>query len=190
VFFSLRRPSPAALSRLVREQGAEELSYPEVGATAAVLPGGYLHDHRQVDLGGFDADRFALAAKALRRWQAQLGAGLTIFPGTEVKPDATFALVVPLPVGFATAAGRVVYVIDKPEHYGFAYGTLPAHPEQGEEAFHVVRDGDRLVFRVVTFSRPRHPVARAGAPMTRFLQNRTIALYLSAMRQAALRDPP
>jgi uncharacterized protein (UPF0548 family) len=28
---------------------------------------------------------------------------------------------------------RVVYVLDEPERRGFAYGTLPGHPESGEE---------------------------------------------------------
>ena len=55
-------------------------------------------------------------------------------------------------------------VTDQPEEYGFAYGTLPAHPEQGEEAFHVARRSGRLVFTVTAFSRPRHPAARLGGP--------------------------
>ncbi len=190
MLLSLSPPSLEALSRLVREQGALDLTYTEVGATSAAMPAGYQHDRWEADLGSFDESRFARSADALRQWEAQQGAGLTIFPGEDVKPGATFALVIRLPVGFVTAAGRVVYVIDEPGHYGFAYGTLPAHPEQGEEAFHVERDGDRLRFRVVAFSRPRHPAARLGAPVSRFLQRRTIRSYLSAMRQAARLDLP
>ena len=189
--FSIRPPSPEALSRLVREQGTAELTYPEVGATfAAAMPAGYQHDHWEADLGGFAEGRFARSADALRQWRPQTGAGLTVFPGQDVAVDATFALVIRLPVGYATAAGRIVGVIDEPAHYGFAYGTLPAHPEQGEEAFHVERDGDRLRFRVVAFSRPRHPLARLGTPVTRAVQRRTIRSYLRAMRQAADLESP
>ena len=158
------------------------------------MPAGYQHDRWEADLGSFDAARFARAADALRHWEPQAGAGLTIFPGEDVAPGATFALVIrlpggPLPDAYATAAGRVVYVIDEPAHYGFAYGTLPAHPEQGEEAFHVERDGSRLRFRVTAFSRPRHPLARLGTPVSRILQRRTIQSYLLVMRQVAQRDP-
>ena len=40
---------------------------------------------------------------------------------------------------------RVVYVIDEPLRKGFAYGTLPGHPETGEEAFIVeYRDDDSV----------------------------------------------
>jgi uncharacterized protein (UPF0548 family) len=97
----------------------------------------------------------------------------------------TFALAVPLRVGYVTGAGRVVYVTDQPQEAGFAYGTLPAHPEQGEEAFHLARHGGRLVFAVTAFSRPRHPAARLGGPLTRALQLRANRSYLHAMRRAA-----
>jgi uncharacterized protein (UPF0548 family) len=62
---------------------------------------------------------------------------------------------------------------------------LPAHPEQGEEAFSIARDGDRLVFTVTAFSRPRHPAARLGGPATRAIQLRASRSYLHAMRRAA-----
>ena len=169
----------------MREQASRELTYAEVGATAATMPAGYRHDRWQEDLGRFDADRFARAADALRRWEIQRGAGLTIFPGEAVEPDMTFALVIRLPVGFALAAGRVVYVVDQPGNFGFAYGTLPSHPERGEEAFHVVRDGDQLSFRVTAFSRPRHPAARLGAPVARAMQLRVTRAYMTAMRHVA-----
>ena len=89
-----------------------------------------------------------------------------------------------------TGAGRVIYVTDQPQDYGFAYGTLPAHPEQGEEAFHIARDGGRLVCTVTPFSRPRHPVAWLGGPVTRAVQLRANRSCLRAMRRAAEPEPP
>lgn len=50
---------------------------------------------------------------------------------------------------------RVVYVIDEPNRKGFAYGTLPGHPETGEEAFVVEQAADGSVWLTITsISRP------------------------------------
>jgi len=172
--FSLIRPSAGALGDLVLGQAACELTYREVGASAGTMPLGYRHDRWEIDLGAFDEDTFR-----------RLAAGFTIAPGGPITAGLTFALVVPLPVGYVTGVGRVICVTDQPEDYGFVYGTLPAHPEQGEEAFHVARHGGRLVLTVIAFSRPRHPAARLGGPLTRALQLRANRSYLRAMRRAA-----
>jgi uncharacterized protein (UPF0548 family) len=187
--FSLVRPSAGALGDLVLGQTACDLTYREVGASAGTMPPGYRHDRWQIDLGTFDEDTFRRLAAALQHWQPQRGAGITIAPGGPVTAGLTFALVVPLPVGYVTGAGRVIHVTDQPQDYGFAYGTLPAHPEQGEEAFQVARHGGRLVFTVTAFSRPRHPAARLGGPLTRALQLRANRSYLRAMRHAAALEP-
>ena len=167
--FSLHRPSAEELSRIVSEQERCQLTYPEHGATDGTMPAGYHHDQWEADLGSFEQARFDQLAAALDRWQAQLGAGLTIFPAEPVRAGLTFAFTFRLPAVHVVAAGRIVYVTTEPGRRGFAYGTLPCHPEQGEEAFHVVRDGSRILFRVTTFSRPRHPIVRLGAPVSRAL---------------------
>jgi uncharacterized protein (UPF0548 family) len=183
--FSLTKPSPGSLSRLVAQQSDRELTYAQHGATAGDMPPGYHHDEWAAELGPFDQAAFDRLADQLRRWHVQTGSGLEIFPAEPVRPGLTFALWFRLPGAYATAAGRVVYVTSEPDRAGFAYGTLPAHPEQGEEAFHLVRDGDRLVFKVRAFSRPRHPLARLGAPVSRLLQVRMNQAYLKTMREAA-----
>jgi uncharacterized protein (UPF0548 family) len=188
--FSLVPPPDDALDDLVREQAACDLTYRDPGATVGAMPPGYKHDRWEIDLGAFDEGTFRQLATAVRHWQPQRGAGFRIIPGGPVTPGLTFALVAPLPVGYATGAGRVIYVTDQPEVYGFAYGTLPAHPEQGEEAFHIARHGSRLIFGVTAFSRPRHPAARLGGPLTRALQLRANRSYLRAMRRAATPEPP
>jgi uncharacterized protein (UPF0548 family) len=188
--FSLRKPSTAAMVRLVAEQGELELTYDEHGATDGEMPPGYSHDQREADLGPFSQDRFDRLADGLSRWQVQLGSGMTIAPAEPVLPGLTFALAFGLAggLGYVMAAGRVVYVTDEPDRRGFAYGTLPDHPARGEESFHLVRQGSSLLFRVRVFSRPRLPLARLGAPVTRTMQQRMYGRYLSVMRQAAATD--
>ena len=183
--FSLTKPSHDSLSRLVAQQRDHELTYAEHGATAGDMPPGFHHDEWAADLGPFSQATFDRLADQLRHWHVQTGSGLTIFPAEPVRPGLTFVFWFRLPGAYATAAGRVVYVTSEPDRAGFAYGTLPAHPERGEEAFHLAREGDRLVFRVRAFSRPRHPLARLGAPVSRVLQARMNQAYLMTMRQAA-----
>lgn len=188
----LSRPTPALLRAFVADQSPAALTYSSVGATASdPLPAGYVHDRESADLGPCSAEAFDRAVAALGSWQVQTGAGLLVYPGGRVAEGETFALVIRLPVaGYVMAAGRVVYVLDEPDRRGFAYGTLPGHPEQGEEAFVVVRRGDQLYFEVTAFSRPRHPLARLGKPLTRLLQRATLRRYLTAMRAGAAPAPP
>jgi uncharacterized protein (UPF0548 family) len=182
--FSLRRPSPADLAQVAGRQANCELTYPEHGATRGSLPAGYHHDVWEADLGGFDETTFDRLGAALCDWQVQRGAGLSVYPADPARPGLTFAFCFRLAGAYVTAAARVVYVTSEPSRRGFAYGTLPQHPEQGEEAFHVVRDGSQMVLRITAFSRPRHPLARLGAPVSRMIQVRINQAYLRAMREA------
>ncbi|MFC5501873.1 DUF1990 family protein [Lysinimonas soli] len=71
----------------------------------------------------------------------------------------------------AKIPARVVYVIDEPDRKGFAYGTLPGHPERGEEAFVVERRADDSVWLVIrAFSRPANAFFWAAYPALRLLQ--------------------
>jgi uncharacterized protein (UPF0548 family) len=69
------------------------------------------------------------------------------------------------------APARVVYVVDEPTRRGFAYGTLPGHPEDGEEAFIVERGDDGSVWLVLrAFSRPATWYWWMVAPVLRLTQ--------------------
>ncbi|HEY4226309.1 MAG TPA: DUF1990 domain-containing protein [Pseudolysinimonas sp.] len=66
---------------------------------------------------------------------------------------------------------RVVYVIDEPDRKGFAYGTLPGHPERGEESFVVERRPDASVWLIIrSFSRPSSAFFWAAYPALRMMQ--------------------
>jgi uncharacterized protein (UPF0548 family) len=186
VVLSLRDPDDESIARVLREDSAADLTYDAVGATVrGEHPSGYRHDRWVIDLGTDEGGRFERCGRAVLDWAAQHGAGIRVVPDGPVSPDLTFALVLRLPIGFALATARVVYVADENERIGFAYGTLPAHPEQGEEIFLVRRSGGRVSFEVEAFSRPRDPLARIGGPVTRWLQLRTNETYLDALRRIA-----
>lgn len=77
---------------------------------------------------------------------------------------------------------RVVYVTDEPARRGFAYGTLPGHPESGEEAFVIDRRRDGTVtFTITAFSRPATLLARMAGPIGRAIQDHITARYLRSL---------
>ena len=86
-------------------------------------------------------------------------------------------------------AARIVYTVDSNDSgatYGFAYGTLVEHVEQGEERFTVEYDpaNDAVWYDLFAFSKPRHPLARIAYPISRYLQRRFAQASLRAMLSA------
>lgn len=157
------------------------LTYAEVGATAGVLPSGYDHVSHRVCIGeGLAA--FDAAVETLFSWNMHRRAGLTI---DEAQPRV--ALDDDVRVGWAagpvrlTAPCRVVRVVDEPNRKGFAYGTLPGHPEVGEESFIIdLDDAGGVWFEVTAFSRPARWYSRLGSPVSRLVQRRITRRYLKA----------
>ena len=114
------------------------------------------------------------------------GAGLQIAADGPIRVGTNVAFRAPLPLGFVLGSCRIVDVIDEPNLYGFAYGTLPVHPECGEEAFIITRDeGGAVRFDVVGVSRPAHPLVRLASPLAAGIQDAAVRRYLAAMRSIA-----
>jgi uncharacterized protein (UPF0548 family) len=149
------------------------------------MPAGYRHDRYEA-LVGEGVEAFGRAATALLAWQAQIRAGVEVFPhGAQVEEGATVVLLLRAGL-WAPAPCRVVYVVEEPDRAGFAYGTLTGHPECGEAAFTLVRHRDeRVEFVVRSFSRRVDPLARVGAPLARLAQVRVTRRYIDALTEAA-----
>ena len=161
---------------------AAGLTYREVGMTAGDLPEGYHHLTRRV-LIGYGRQLFTDAGDAVQHWQVQVRAGLSVSASA---PAAAPGAVVILGLGIGPvqfkAPCRVVYAVDEPCRRGFAYGTLPGHPESGEEAFVVEHhDDDAVSFTVTAFSRPATRLARMAGPLGPMVQRRITARYLRSV---------
>jgi len=77
---------------------------------------------------------------------------------------------------------RVIYVVDEPRRRGFAYGTLPGHPEDGEESWLVEhRDDDSVWITIRAFSRPANRWWWAVYPALRIAQEYYTRRYLRAL---------
>lgn len=175
------------LRRILEASSRAEVTYSEVRATmSGDLPEGYRLDRYERPLGAGEG-LFDRAVGALRRWQAQVGAGVEVFPREAEVVDGGTVLFVLRAFGLWTIAPcRVVYVSEDPSRFRFAYGTLPGHPECGEVVMAVSRDKDASVgARIDSFSRTVDPFARAALPLTRVLQKRVTNRYLVALAAAA-----
>src|SRR2546430_1258010 len=182
--FTLRKPDDQHLSHFLARQRTAPLTYPEVGATFGdVLPDGYHHTRASADL-GVGEEVWARARAGIREWVAHAAAGITIVPAdASIAEGTTVAVISSVGPLHVLAACRIVQVVDEPDRYGFAYGTLPAHPEEGEERFVVTRDDVGAVrYEVVAFSRPHDLFTRLGGPVSRRIQQPATTRYVQGMR--------
>lgn len=193
---SLRRPSPEGVREFLAGQRGRAPSYPGVGWTArGEAPPGFDHDHNRARLGAGEA-AWTAAVEAVGAWRMMPGPWVRV-AGASGDPEA------PPPVREGTevallirvfglwwwSASRIVYTVDERDgplrRFGFAYGTLPAHVERGEERFVVERAADGSVwYDLRAFSRPRHPLARLFYPLARHLQRRFVRESQAALRAA------
>jgi uncharacterized protein (UPF0548 family) len=178
--FRLGSASPAKLERLLERAAGCRPTYEHLGATSTDdFPDGYRHDRHVVRLGNEAA--FDRARTGLRQWQAHAGAGATIYRNTPPVEGGTVLVLLRAGPFQAIAPCRIIYVIDEPDRFALAYGTLPGHPESGEESFVVERNEGSVVFRIHAFSRPAQVVTRLGAPMTRAVQLNVTRQYLKGL---------
>lgn len=168
---------------------------PHPGDTAlGPTPDGYRYFRRSITVAhafhpdDSAADRaFERARAMLRSWGPQIGAGMKVElesglhtapeVGLEGRLTARVAGLIPLRAPFRIVAAD----FDEADWAGYAYETLPGHPERGREAFYVTRADGLVEFTVMAFSQPAVWYSRLGGPVTRMIQNRYTNKYLLAM---------
>jgi uncharacterized protein (UPF0548 family) len=174
----LRNSSDTRIGRFLDDQRSLPFSYPEVGATRDGAPSGYPVNQLRGWL-GVGPETFARAVEALRRWRMyETGWTKLCWPDAPIT-EGTVVGVLGRHFGlWSLNACRIVYVIEEEasllKRYGFAFGTLPAHVERGEERFTVEWDraDDSVFYEVFARACPAHPLARAGPPFGRLVQRR------------------
>lgn len=180
-----RPPGAVELEEIFDRLSAADLSYAEVGATRGEIPKAYNVDRHSVILGNGDA-AFESAKSAIRGWAPFHMPWIHVFPQGEAKPGVLVAVVARLVGVWWTNVSRVIYTIDEPDRFGFAYGTLAFHAETGEDLFLVERSRESadVSYRILAFFKPRHASARLGYPLSRAAQRRFGAGSMEAMRRA------
>lgn len=171
--FFVSEPDSTAVSKFIESQRNQPFTYEAVGATEANPPPDFTLDHNRVQL-GYGRNVFDSAVSALKSWQQFDLGWVSIVPeGVVVEVGAIVAVKARAFGTWSLSASRVVYVIDEETRYGFAYGTLPDHVEQGEERFSIeLQEDDSVWYDILAFSRPHHPLVRLTSPLARMLQKR------------------
>ncbi|GAA3398381.1 DUF1990 family protein [Cryptosporangium minutisporangium] len=163
-------------------------SYPEVGALGrGHRPPGYEHFGYRATLGG--ADHFATAVGDLLAGRMHERSGVRVTMTAPVLAPGV-VLVQRFRVGpvVLTAPVRILDLVTDADRAALTYGTLRGHPEQGEEQFVLERPADGPVtFTITGFVRPEAWYARAGAPVSRYVQRLITHRYLSALRSREAR---
>lgn len=171
---------------------AGELNYPGVGSTEhGMFPAGYPCVVAQAYLGQGLAV-YRRVAEGILSWELQRRSGLRV--RTESAIVTRGARVVS---GFGVGPFRinapceVVWVRrplpgEGPQSAGFGYGTLPGHPERGEEAFEAEIDGQgRVSLKITAFSRHANWFYKSGALVARAAQRHITSRYIEGARQLA-----
>jgi uncharacterized protein (UPF0548 family) len=185
---SLRPPSRAFLESLREQQRHAAFTYANVGATrtGAVITG-FKTDTYSVHVGRGQAV-FQAAKRMLEGWQIHQARGLQLCTdGHNLETQQTVVLVARVLFVNVMCACRVTYIINEARAFGFAYGTLPAHPECGEERFLVEwLENDEVRFSLFSFSKPSSLLFWLAYPVGRLLQRVYSHRYLQAMQKGVV----
>ena len=183
--FLLARPTPADIDRFLSDAHRSVFTYADIGATETKIPPGYVMDHNRIEFGR--NCEWETAKRAITDWKMfDFGWVALCSSTTPIEPGQTVAILISHFGFYSLNAARIVYTIDEPSRFGFAYGTLADHGESGEERFLVTRDPEtgRVWYELKAFSRPNHIMAKLGYPLVRSLQKRFAKDSMAAMLRA------
>lgn len=184
--FFFRKPNLTEIERFLTANRDSGFSYEFVGASRGVPPAGWATDQNRMKIGNGRSD-FENAKRAIRNWRMfDMSWVRLCWPESPIENGRVVAILICHFGFYSLNAARIVYVIDEPDRFGFAYGTLQDHAESGEERFLVEftpETGD-VVYDLFAFSRPGHFLSHLGYPLARSLQKKFAAGSMAAMVQA------
>jgi uncharacterized protein (UPF0548 family) len=188
--FTFSEPSDSQVRDFLAAQRDLPFSYKEVSASKTAIPEGYPVNHYRAQIGRGEA-AFAHAKKAIENWTMYQTGWTQIYPlGAPVESGEVVCVVVNHGFCWSLNPCRIVYVLEEKgavERFGFAFGTLPGHSEEGEERFTVEwrrGEDDSVWYELLAFARPHHILAKIGSPLVRLTQRRFAKESFRAMRKA------
>eukprot|EP01102_Stenamoeba_stenopodia_P004308 TRINITY_DN1462_c0_g1_i2.p1 TRINITY_DN1462_c0_g1~~TRINITY_DN1462_c0_g1_i2.p1 ORF type:complete len:259 (+),score=51.66 TRINITY_DN1462_c0_g1_i2:214-990(+) len=140
----------------------------------------YWVDHYRINLGK-GAEVYQTAIKAVREWKMFALPWVELcYPETPIEVNSVVAVLCKNFGFWSLNFCKICYVMDNEfdeegsvERFGFGYGTLQHHVEQGEERFMVEwnKEDDTVWYDLLSFSRPQHWLLKVGGlPVGRYFQ--------------------
>jgi uncharacterized protein (UPF0548 family) len=177
--FSFTRPTADAIEELL----AAAVHFPaslscfltlQLGLKIPRLPAGFAHDSSRTRIGQGERT-FLRARRAFEEWAPfDLGWVTVANPSAAISTGQIVAVEAHTLGLWTLSLSRIVQVLDAQTSFGFLYSTTPLHVEEGEERFLLTFDpesGD-VWYDLEAVSRPRHPLAHFGLPITRSFQRK------------------
>ncbi len=175
--FTFSEPSDAQIEGFLAEQQDLPFSYREVGASKGTIPSGYPINHYQVRLGKGEKT-FSRSQNAIQNWTMYRLDWTRLYPpGAPIVAGKVVCVVVNHGFCWSLNPCRIIYTLEEKgtvERFGFAFGTLPGHSEEGEERFVVEwhHADDSVWYELLSFARPHHFLAKLGFPFVRLFQQK------------------
>jgi uncharacterized protein (UPF0548 family) len=181
--FYFRQPDHEELAAVLASSVLDDLTYAEIGATHdEALPPRFHHVDVERRVG--DSSHFERAVEGLATWKAHEGAGMDVFSSERrLMADATVLTSIKIGPFTVVAPCRIIRLWQSDATFGFAYGTLPGHPESGEESFALERRNDGTYFMIRAFSRPASLLVRCGGPVGPAVQRSVTKRYLEGLHR-------
>lgn len=187
---SIKYPSTKALEGFLNRKKKARYNYSEQAATCGEFPDGYDHDRNEIFL-GTGSEVWETAKKALQHWQQFPPGWTSIYPNnTPLQKDQTVAMLFKLFGLWWKNSTRIVYTFDETHRFGFAYGTIEGHVEQGEEIFGLRRTTEGEVYYYIhAFSTPKFWMTRMAYPIARYYQRQFVLDSMQQMKKICSYEP-
>jgi len=180
----VRPTNTDSLNALHRSVEGLDPTYDDVGAT---FSGAYLHEYHsachEIEL-GHGQETFERSVMGLKEFRSHRTKCTNVFPeSARVEVGQSVIVMIGTRAVSIAAPCRIVKVVDEECVFGFAYGTLPGHPENGEESF-VIRlsPSGAVSFEIRSFSRAQGFLVKLSGPIARLIQIKVTKRYLNAIR--------
>ena len=174
-----QKPTEAELNSFFLEQSKLDVCYSGVEMTRLGKSGPAQYRRHVADVVlGCGKNTFDDAVQHMKEWHHFALSWILLFPAKPtIAPNTTLLVCANHRWLWSVNACRIIYIIDESseskKRFGFAYGTLPGHVEQGEERFLIEWDAesDLVRYEILAYSRPNHPLVSVLWPVGVLIQD-------------------
>jgi uncharacterized protein (UPF0548 family) len=185
------KPSEKHLSDFYLKQSQLEVQYQGIEMTRLgqnYSNSRYRKHYVQTTLGTGDA-LYSLAVDQIKSWHHFNMDWIELYPPRPaIAPNTTLVVGANHFILWSMNACRIIYTIDEwteeKRRFGYAYGTLPSHVEEGEESFILEWDilSDSVTYQILAYSRPNHRLVSMLWPIAILIQDHFRKQSLSVMK--------